>query len=1050
MLGRAWAATFGGPAVTPLLIKLPFMLADLGAAAFVFLLVRRLFGTRAAVIGTALFLFNPGVIFLSTVWGYNDAIPTMMVVACVWLLVTGRIEWAAVAAVLAFLVKFQYGFLIPIVAVVGLKRDLFGRSSDRDLDGQPDPRRIAVSLLAAILTLAIVCLPFGVVPFDPGNPSRSLFHQVLASARLFPGVTQNAFNLWMNPISDVVRVDSTGQTAGHVVDDLARVGIGNLTISLQSIGGLLFIGTVVLALLVLRRRDDGLSIVFVALVIAVAFFALPTRVHERYLYPAVALGIPLVFASGRAWRWVYVAVSAVLFLDVYWVYTFPVGNIGPGRGILAWTIFSPAGIYLLSFATVVSMAWLVLRSLDPVRLPWGRVLPSDAAENALAARMEEGARPAWLRGRSRAGGRGVARGVGEAVNRLRDAPARLLGRLLATEDWLRGRAPDSGRAIGAIAFLSLGAALIAAQVGVVPGKWLWNLDMPKLDFPLAQIFHDALASGRLPLWNDNLGLGFPLYAEGQIGAFYPPNWLIFRLPPLAALDLTRVVHLGLAGTGAGMLALRLTGSRAGSLVAALCAVLGGAIATKLEWHNLVAAYGWMPWVLVPLVRRPGPTRVGLVLAGVAWGIQALAGHPNTWLLTGLAAAVLMVATRPRRVTLARVLGFGLLGAAVGAVQLIPTAILTTLSVRSLALSASDLFASAATPFDILGFGFGNPFVQAGPDGAWNLATGWYPDGSFALLEAGAYVGLPMLVFAAVGFAARRARSLVVTILVMLAIPVVAAFKPEPWTVIPILNALRSPVRSYVVVALLLGVLAAMGIGRLARRGRAGANHAGRFGTAAHRAERVREELPRSHTVTEAIYGAGFNSSGRFYATSSQVLGMTPTSFRTGGHGASIRFAVGECSLGSILVAATDKGVCAILLGDDPDALVRDLQDRFPRAKLIGGDADFEHLVAKAVGLVEAPALGLDLPLHVRGTAFQQRVWQALREIPAGSTATYTEIAGRIGSPRSVRAVGQACASNAIAVAIPCHRVVRSDGSLSGYRWGLERKRALLDREAPPG
>jgi AraC family transcriptional regulator, regulatory protein of adaptative response / methylated-DNA-[protein]-cysteine methyltransferase len=217
--------------------------------------------------------------------------------------------------------------------------------------------------------------------------------------------------------------------------------------------------------------------------------------------------------------------------------------------------------------------------------------------------------------------------------------------------------------------------------------------------------------------------------------------------------------------------------------------------------------------------------------------------------------------------------------------------------------------------------------------------------------------------------------------------------------------------------------------------------------AAQRARRVREALPRSSTVTEAIYGAGFNSSGRFYAESGQVLGMTPTRFRSGGSGTAIRFAVGECSLGSILVAATDKGVCAILLGDKPEGLVRELEDRFPRATLIGGDPGFERWVAKVVGFVEAPALGLDLPLDMRGTAFQQRVWQALRKIPAGSTVSYSQIAKRIGLPKAVRAVAHACATNAIAVAIPCHRVVRNDGSLAGYRWGVERKRALLELEA---
>ena len=209
---------------------------------------------------------------------------------------------------------------------------------------------------------------------------------------------------------------------------------------------------------------------------------------------------------------------------------------------------------------------------------------------------------------------------------------------------------------------------------------------------------------------------------------------------------------------------------------------------------------------------------------------------------------------------------------------------------------------------------------------------------------------------------------------------------------------------------------------------------------------MRDELTQRATVTEAIYGAGFNSSGRFYAASSDLLGMTPSAFRAGGDGASIRFAIGECSLGSILVAATGQGICAIQFGDDPDALVRDLQDRFPKALLVGGDQEFERLVAEVVGLVEAPAHGLDLPLDVRGTAFQQRVWQALRAIPSGSTASYAEIAERIGRPKAVRAVAQACAANPIAVAIPCHRVVRTDGALSGYRWGVERKRALLERE----
>ncbi len=216
---------------------------------------------------------------------------------------------------------------------------------------------------------------------------------------------------------------------------------------------------------------------------------------------------------------------------------------------------------------------------------------------------------------------------------------------------------------------------------------------------------------------------------------------------------------------------------------------------------------------------------------------------------------------------------------------------------------------------------------------------------------------------------------------------------------------------------------------------------------AHRQKRVRDNLTRSTTVTEAIHDAGFASSGRFYADASEVLGMTPTDFRAGGKNAELKFAIRECSLGLILVAVSDKGIAAIQLGDDPDALAHDLQDRFPRGRLIGADRAFERLVAKVVAFVEAPRTGLDLPLDIQGTAFQHRVWMALRDIPAGATATYAEIAKRIGRPEAVRAVAGACAANKIAVAIPCHRVVRLDGGLSGYRWGVERKRRLLEREA---
>ena len=218
---------------------------------------------------------------------------------------------------------------------------------------------------------------------------------------------------------------------------------------------------------------------------------------------------------------------------------------------------------------------------------------------------------------------------------------------------------------------------------------------------------------------------------------------------------------------------------------------------------------------------------------------------------------------------------------------------------------------------------------------------------------------------------------------------------------------------------------------------------------AHRARKVRDALDAGQRVTEALHGAGFQAPSRFYEGARQRLGMTPTAFRSGGKDARIHFAVAQCSLGAVLVAASALGVCAISLGDDADTLTRALQDRFPQAELIGSDADFERLVAQVIGLVEMPTQSHSLPLDVRGTAFQQRVWQALRDIPPGQTVSYTALAERIGSPTSVRAVARACASNTLAVAIPCHRVVRLNGDLSGYRWGAARKQALLVREADP-
>lgn len=216
---------------------------------------------------------------------------------------------------------------------------------------------------------------------------------------------------------------------------------------------------------------------------------------------------------------------------------------------------------------------------------------------------------------------------------------------------------------------------------------------------------------------------------------------------------------------------------------------------------------------------------------------------------------------------------------------------------------------------------------------------------------------------------------------------------------------------------------------------------------AERAKRARSELSGgAASVTEAIYAAGFGSNGRFYEATDAMLGMTPTSFRAKGEGVRISYAIGDCSLGKILVASTARGVSMIAIGDDPGALVGDLRARFRNAELALGDAAYAETVAAVVALVEEPSAGFELPLDIRGTAFQQRVWRALGDIPAGVTKSYAEIAAAIGEPKASRAVAQACGANKLAVVIPCHRVVRADGDVSGYRWGVERKKALLKRE----
>lgn len=221
--------------------------------------------------------------------------------------------------------------------------------------------------------------------------------------------------------------------------------------------------------------------------------------------------------------------------------------------------------------------------------------------------------------------------------------------------------------------------------------------------------------------------------------------------------------------------------------------------------------------------------------------------------------------------------------------------------------------------------------------------------------------------------------------------------------------------------------------------------------AARKADRVKCELSAGQDVTQAIYAAGYGSSSRFYESARGRLGMSPKSYRSGGQSERIRFVIRQCSLGYILVAATERGICDIRLGGEPQLLAKELGDRFSKAELEDGGPSLETTVQAVVAHIEKPQdTAADLPLDIRGTAFQQRVWEALKQVPTGSTATYAEIAEQIGQPSATRAVAQACGANKIAVLIPCHRVIRSNGGDGGYRWGVERKRRLLDREAEQG
>jgi len=386
-----WLNPIFGADITRGLVKIPGILADGGVAWMLFVIGRRYgagivgswSGERVGLVAAAIFLFNPATIFDSAVWGQIDAVGALTILVSLYFLARGWTELSAVGAVLALLVKFQYAFVIPIVAIVGLKRHLFGRSTDPEHDANPDPLRVLTSLAAGLGTLVLLIWPFGMAVWTPNDPNHSLIDKFTEAANTYSGLTINAFNLWRNPFSglgdtitwgcDTPSVNCTGGAG-------IFVSFGSFDVTWQLVGFVLFGIVAVLAYWQVARRDDARGLLVSALVLATAFFALPTRVHERYLFPAIALAAPLVL---RSWRWalLFVVISVSIFTNVYWVYTadwsFVDYIVNPGVNgqpmardpVLQAVLFSDLGVYLLSWMIVVALGFLVWRSLALARAP---------------------------------------------------------------------------------------------------------------------------------------------------------------------------------------------------------------------------------------------------------------------------------------------------------------------------------------------------------------------------------------------------------------------------------------------------------------------------------------------------------------------------------------------------------------------------------------------------------------------------------------------------------------------------------------------------------
>ncbi len=463
------------------LVKLPGMLADAGVAWLIYLVSVRFLGehpptrwlgsgARVGLIGAAVYLFNPATIFNSAVWGQMDAVGAFVILGALYFLGRGWTEAAGVAAVIAVLIKFQFGWLIPIVLVVGLKRHVFGRSSDPALAARPDPVRILTSLAASVGTAVLILLPFGMTLLPTGDPTTGIFDKFLSATQTYQGLSINALNFWRNPFTGIWDVQQWGS------DQTVLFTLGSVNVTFALVGVALFALGAILALVAIARRDDMTGLLIGSLTMAIAFFGLPTRVHERYLFPALALAAPLV---GTAVRWAggYVALSALCFLNVYWVYSADWSYLGepplaPGLNgdpfvrdpLLAATVFSQWGVYLLSFGSLLILAWVVLQAFRPASRGATSAEPDPEAAEAAAAAL------AVRRARGRAGWRWLRQDdVPEAK---RDPPRRL--------DWLD---------LGLVVVIVVGALFFR----------LWRLDLPR-SMIFDEVYHARTAADFISNW----------------------------------------------------------------------------------------------------------------------------------------------------------------------------------------------------------------------------------------------------------------------------------------------------------------------------------------------------------------------------------------------------------------------------------------------------------------------------------------------------------------------------------------------------------------------